>query len=534
MKSVFPKGSLFYLLAWAFLVTILVIPEVNNHTETEDAYVYAKELVEEDKWSALVHNNHKIFHIICDEIYELVKKIGGLDALSVMIQISTVCSVLTLLVWNQIFLLLGVQKWRALLIIALLSVTYNFWRYTHAAEINAMAWLTQALCFYLLLRVSSIHLKIVSLSFMGCLAALVHTVSIIPVTAVVCAYFLFTKKVRHSVCFIITFGCIVFASFSFLDHYRVKGEPKTTELLVLDSFEKGKILGSPKSVNPDKRRLTLKSFPKAAVGLGACAIGTNIVMGYDSVYKILSESLFKDRYLLEERYMAEGVSIPHKVIWIISSSALVLLIIRICLVGVGQMRGYKQIGNLIAKCFEEPFFPALWVGCMVSAVFIFWFEPGNPEMWALLLPVLFLPIYVIWSFVSLRKVALLYPLLLLVNYVGGISLLEDTKRDYFHATLVPLLSDARDGDVLMKSVVHSGIPRYVNYYYPSILVETIIVDSQLNKRYEKIIQYLSEGKRIFLHQEVLMREEGFGINLHSINLGFIPHYSGGGEIIALP
>ena len=58
-----------YALVWLVILSVLFLPRVVNHTETEDAYSYALELVEKDQWAELVHDHHKIYHIICYEIY---------------------------------------------------------------------------------------------------------------------------------------------------------------------------------------------------------------------------------------------------------------------------------------------------------------------------------------------------------------------------------------------------------------------------------------------------------------------------------
>ena len=520
------------LVGWGVVILVLFLPVVNNHTETEDAYMYAQQLVETDDWAQLIHPNHRIYHIIGDEFYSLTKALFGIDALSSLVWLSRICALLTLVFLNLFFRSQGVPPSKALVLLAILSVVYNFWRYSQAAEINAMAWCTQAFCLYLFTKARENLRWVPLLALAGCLATLVHTVNIVPVVAFFGAYYFLSKRLLSLGVFFLTLLVFTGGLFKWSDRYIVK---KEVAIAILEQEVKVSkdAIAEPRS-RESMRKLDLKSFPKAVVGLGVATVGVNTLMGFDSIYFPLKHSLFKERYLYEERFMAKNISLWHKGGWglfLVSTVGgalwLILLLIRkakSCF-HLSNFSELKSFGseNLVVFC-------AL-ITAVTSLVFVLWFEPGNPEMWALLLPMLILPVLLLLVNLELKPLFIFYTLFAATNYAGGMSLLAGPHRDYFHATLEPLLEESREGDVLLKAQNHSGIPRYTNYNYPGIEVGTLSVDEYLPNRVDKIIQMLLNGRRIFVHREVLEREGSFGFDLESKNLNFtLDQQSGGGEL----
>jgi hypothetical protein len=516
-----------YAFVWLVILSVLFLPRVVNHTETEDAYSYALGIVETDQWAELVHDHHKIYHIICHEIYGFTRLFAETDALAVLIGISKVCAILTLLILNSFLRRIGIGVWTALWIVGILSVTYNFWRYTHAAEINAMAWLGTSLCLLALTAQKKGLLWCVSLAIIGCVAGLIHTICLVPIAVVSGSYLFFAGRYKLLCVFLGIFSVLVFGIFSAIDHYQVNLPQKPDALEVIGKEANREMVVVYEEFA--KNEISLKSFPRAVVGLGVCFIGTNLLMGLDQLHSALRDSLFKGRYLYEEYHMARDLPVWHWMIWGASLVSLIvfsLVLLRAIYRSTHCPKGFRQC-VLLARQF--PVHTALWIASGSCAFFVLWFEPGNPEMWALVLPTLALPFLILLKSISLNRLVLLYVLLCIVNYSGGMMLLKDPKRDYYAATLTPLLSGAKAGDLFVKSQMHTGLVRYTNYNYRGVAVGSLIADADLRARYEIIKQYLESGHKVFVHREVVERDGSFGMNLHEVGLTFVPTSAGGGE-----
>lgn len=518
--------SIHYVLAWSVLLMVLFLPQVNNHTETEDAYMYAQQLVEVDSWAHLIHTNHKIYHVICNEAFNLLNKFYEIDALSTLILISKVSAFLSLILLNQCFLLLGLNRWKALVILALLSVTYNFWRYTHAAEINAMAWLSQSIFIYLLLKSRTASGKVwpIAIGAFVVFSALIHTINVIPLTIIGGTFYFFSKQYVKGLLFASSLTLLIFSSFAFIEQQHIHTKPKADALLTNNNASTSKQLTYKKE---SAKKLSLKSLPKATVGLGASIIGSNIVMGYDSLYFYFRDSLFKDRYLFEERHAAKGLPNWYKTLWLI----LLLTFLGALVIIFWNMLTLPSTKGILASLSSNSINSSLWCGCITSLLFVLWFEPGNPEMWTLVLPIIIIPFLLLLTKIPIKKLEILYILFAFLNYIGGIHLLRDYSRDYFYTTVTPLLKVANDGDLLLKSSIHSGIPRYAYYNYPNVNIGTLNINGDLNEKYEIIKNYLEGGKRVFVHEEILNRSEKFGTDLAEHNLKFVPNPQTGGQIL---
>ncbi len=517
------KNRAFYLLGWGVLLIILLTPRINNHTETEDAYQYAQQVRDTDDWAQLIHPNHKLYHIICDEVHSFVNVFAVVEPLSTLIGISTICALASIACLYFFLVKIGLTHGKSLLVIAILSVTYNFWRYTHAAEINAMAWFGQSL--FLLTLMSSRHSKglfwPLTVAIIGVSATLVHTICIVPTAVIGVGYYFFSKRYRSLFVFVAALGVATFASFYTVDRYQQQN------LNIVEGLTKSK-KETPLTKKENAKNLTLKSFPKAAVGLGASVVGTNLIMGFDRVYDLLSNGLFRERYLYEERFMAQGTPLWHKVGWI---SMLVALFI----VGGGilltQLKKLTLNKSFFRTLFDKPESAAIWIGSLMCTVFILWFEPGNPEMWALILPVILLPYLIFMGSASYGKLGGFYLFFTATNYLGGISLLSNLDRDYYYATLEPQLRDSAPGDLVLRNEKHSGIPRYLSYHYPNLKSVVFPVDLETAAQDDFIQNHLEQGRKVFIHQEITNDPKSLKTNLHQANLVFVPdRLSGGGQL----
>ena len=516
------------ILGWLAVLLILFLPEVNNHTETEDAYEYARQLVATDSWAQLIHPNHKIYHIICDEAYTVLNTLFGIEALEALIWVSRFCAFLTLVFLNAFLLSIGVKPAKALILLGILSVVYNFWRYTQAAEINAMAWAAQSFCLLIFIKAKDRIAWVPLLAGAGCVATLVHTINIVPVVVIFGTYFFISRKFASLGVYAGLVVALTAISFISLDSYVVKKESKVDVLeagIVIEDGERSVRRPARESM----RKLDFKSAQKAVVGFGVCTVGVNALMGYDQVYYPLKESLFKERYLYEERFMAEGLPGWHQVLWGLS---LIVLGGWSCWVVFVVVRGFLRRRDVPWKkqLSKHPVEISLGVGGIVSFVFILWFEPGNPEMWALLLPSIVSPLLLALSALEIKYLGITYLVLMVTNWLGGMSLLNQEQRDYFCATVMPLIADAKEGDVLVKAKIHSGITRYSNYFKPDVKVGTLHEDQYYSSRLEVIHEVLSEGRRVFVHREVVEKLSDIQADVKLRGMQLVLDQTGGGEL----
>ena len=360
----------------------------------------------------------------------------------------------------------------------------------------------------MLLRWGKSALGIFSFVLFCCVAVLIHTVCIVPVLTAAGVYYTILRKWKHLAATIVGSLALIFVSFVALDNYT----QVESNCVSCDENVPAEVVRKESA-----RTLTWKSFPKAVVGLGSCIISGNHVLANDVLYQWLNDGLFKDRYLYEERYLARSIPLlTHVFWWLLLCCTLILLYLCVknseC-----QMMQFEW-----KYLMDQPPHNFLFLGtCLVSTIFVLWFEPGNPEMWTLLLVPIILPfLYISVTKCRISTLVCSYILIGGMNFLVGIMPLTTRDGDYYWATLNSISGQAQKGDVLLKASNHTGITRYMSYYYSDIeqnVWEVGLLETLLYERKPK--------SRVFIHQELFcveafMREVDFlGVKIERLKSG---------------
>ncbi|MGE9268486.1 MAG: hypothetical protein ACQKBY_10340 [Verrucomicrobiales bacterium] len=512
--------SKLWLLAYLALAGVFFCPRIANHSEAEDAFTYARE-VEERPYREILHPNHRLYHPLAKAVFELS---GAEKSYHVLVGLSRAGAVLALGFFYLLLRDLGVGgEGRRFALVAGLALTYGFWRYAHEVEVYAVG--------------SAILLGVIWLVFRlpekgrGVLCALlivfalnVHRALGPPLVVLALAYLVGRKDWRGLAFALLFLPSAYLITERLADLTSVTRAQPRDELAVLLHEE----LRSQRAVDRAEATLSPASVPKAVVGLGSAVVGTNLIMGVDPVYELLQNRLFPYRFLEEERMMAEGWPLWQITLW------------TLCLLGVVVL-GLVMAWQLRALPGQWRGWSAqTWAVILAAGAYgamIFAFEPGNPEMWLLGVPLFWLMAALLTRAVASRWLAGWVACLAMGNFLGGISLLADEERDYHYVTSAEVRREARPGDLYLLGVTNAVHDRYVNYRVKNL---TIISVPRQSARFAEFYQLLSNeikgGRRVFVHETLSERKGGFGEDLADFGLVYEPGMSiaGGGELRLAP
>lgn len=503
------------------MMGVFYFPPIENRTEAEDAYWYARD-VEVLPFRQLLHPHHRLYHPFAKGVF-LVS--GAERSFDVLVVLSAVLAGSGLFVF---YWLVRRQRdcgpWQSLAWTGCLAFSYGYWRYAREVEVYAMGWLGCLLAVWFLFEVKGSWRKGLVFAVMVVLVLNVHRALGPPLLVMGLAYFLHQRQWR------VALGCAGFGLVGYLAVEASFGAVSIPKERGAESSEISQFFSEDalRSVGEERRKgrsLKLSSLPKAAVGLGVSLMGGSVLMSSDEVFEFFSHTLFPYRFMEEEKMMAEGVSAWWVVPWFLGVAIVVILLIRVVLDFILKYR--KSLSRVSVEVW------AVAAGFFSYAGMIVIFEPGNPEMWLLGLPLFWLMVVVLSRGVSCLRVGTLAVNLVLTSYVGGMALLSDKGSDYHDFTSSLVRRAGSDGDLYLmgtQNVVHK---RYVNY---TVGVETVVVrigDERLPEFYELIRGEIEDGRRVFVHETLSVLDPALiaasGLRFHGS--GDNMKSRGGGELI---
>ncbi|MFV0338101.1 MAG: hypothetical protein ACK5LK_07660 [Chthoniobacterales bacterium] len=495
----------FLLLFW-----VLVLPKVVNHTEAEDAYSYARQ-VETQSYLEILHPHHRLYHPFAKWIYELSSAKRSFD---VLVTLSLVLALLALPGFYFLLKRLGIDsRARAFCCTVALGLSYGYWRYAHEVEGYSMGILVAIIVLYALFTFKG-RWQGVGAALLIVLALNVHRALGPPLLITALVLYTTRRDWRQLIIFTLVGTVIYFGTEKTMGHLARRPSMPPPQQNFENYFTENNGLEGQKQTTkkPLSKRLSLSSFPKAAVGFGSSIVGVNLLMGIDPVYDFLQNQLFPDRFLAEERMMAKGSPLWQYSLWggcLIALGIIALLI------------GWRAKFDCFTWEAWSPEWLATIMGTGAYAGMITVFEPGNPEMWLLGLPFFWASAAFVTRKIELSYLVAFIFFLGLSSWLGGMALLGDPGKDYHRVTSENVRQKAVRGDIYLLGYVGGVHQRFVNYENDVTIIFLPKKSEKFPVFYKDIAEYLRKGNQIFVHQTVLNREERFGTDLDQFDLKFI-------------
>ena len=437
-------------LAFTGLFLFLWIFPINNHSEAEDAYMYAWEAENLSYYDLTsIYASHRLYHPLSKGIHELS---GGERSFELLGWFSRVVTAGSLVLFFFLLLRLGVEsRARAFVLTCLFAVVYGVWRYSSEVEIYALTWLVGLGVVWLTFLKLNDRVRPVIFGLAGVLASLVHFGIAVPIGVFLGCFLLRKHGIVAALVFGVVFSGGVFGAKRGIDLVMPRTQVPISEVRGFDPVESNEVKWVP------YQKFELNSLPKAGVGLGASLVGVAPIMSFDRLFIFLSEKVFPYRHLEEERFLVEDLGWVSKFIWIGGLGVL----------GVISFYWMWSFASppkkFFSKVWTEP-----WVGALVMASFayagmILYFEPENPEMWVMGLPFFGLLVCVLSEKVPSKMIGAALLALAATNYVGGVGLLRDPAKDWNRVLSAAVIEEGKDGDVWLVSDFNSNRCRLVLY-----------------------------------------------------------------------
>lgn len=442
LVGAFPALFVFLVLLMVYALTFPA-----NHSESEDAFHYAWE-VENSALTDLFYTSHLLYRPAMRLLW-LVSGHLGFDgrAYSLMAKASMLAGALAatilFLLQRRIFAA-DADRGRvggfALIFSLLMSFSYNYWRYSCEAEIYIPAILVSTLLLFVVINQRLSPRRTIFGGVLGALTVMTHIAGAALALIGVPAYYLARRRWRLAGLHLLLVALVLGAAFFLLGS--------------TSGFQKG----SPLHSQPSESGLQLENLPRAGVAVGQSIVSGNFLFASPVLRDEIS-ARYPYRMLAEEELMGEQA--PAHLFW--SGTVTLVLLACCCLAALSALFKHRQ--KLVESVSAHKALLSLllpWIGSYAAVMLLL--EPGNPEIWIMLLPALWLLTALVFRPLaeSGGGTVLLFALLALLfihNWVGGMALLQDREGDYNWRKARWVLEQAGPDD----RVLTAGNPVFVFY-----------------------------------------------------------------------
>jgi hypothetical protein len=427
-RRLFPVAVFFAALAFLSLT----VPA--NHSEAEDAYYYAR-MAQQGTGPELFHAHHLLYLPLMRGLFCAAQHAGySGNAFSLLTGVSVFSGALAVFLFAALLLQLDVPLRCVAGFAAALLFSYGFWRYSTTVEIYTPASALSLLTVYCAVRATDRRFFVGSV-LSGGMALLVHLVTLPVVLLAVPSVFLFRRQRLPALLYTIGVCLIVLAGCG-----AVIGSGIHPETFVDSQVQRGTL------ANPF-------TWLSALAAWGQTVLSGNFLFSIPAVSERIVR-LFPFHMLQEELFM--GAQAPA---WIPPAVSITFGL------AAGLAAGLLAVSlRYVQKLWKHP--PGLSVPVLIwlviAAGMALCFEPANPEMWICVLPPFWLLAALVWSAVPERRLlgwlpAVLAAVLLLHNWVGGMSLVRRPEGDYCRQKAAWIIQHARPDDLILTADSHSFV-----------------------------------------------------------------------------
>ncbi|ELR73342.1 hypothetical protein C900_04194 [Fulvivirga imtechensis AK7] len=442
MKLVKPTNKLYVYLTAFFLVQIMLIAFYPaNRTEVDDGFWYAAG-IRDEPYLKLFNPRFFLFLPLFKALYELVSLTGlRIDAYHFMCAVSMIFAGLTLvLLYDILRQYMHFKTKTAFFIVALLAISYQFWRYSVEAEVYVLSMFLIVLILKLCLKLkesASWH-HVLLLCILGAFTTLLYKPNFIPLYAVFPAIFLYYKRYKAFIVYYALSAVFIVGSF-FIVYLQLPEEGTfLTYLFGGTNHPVG---------NPAVSVLVITSNILSLMWIFGFEEATTFIID-KFPHKVIQEELFLAQQIGREKYLLLGVL------------CLLALLFIILVVNAIRRRDVFKMGR-----FRILAIMALWV--LVYGGFLLLMDPTSNEPWLMLQ----IPILVFFGAIlieplskSLQWIAPTFLVLVFINNtVGGMNLLRQLDYDYYYKKSEWLINNATGDDYIISYGPMSFI-RYLRYY----------------------------------------------------------------------
>ena len=438
------KFPLKYLALFAAVLAFLVLTVPVNHSEAEDAYYYAR-MAERGAWSEMFHAHHLLYLPLVRGVYR-VMQFAGYDgrALPVLIAVSMVSGALAVCLFSALLKRFGIRRENRLFA-ALLLFSYGFWRYSITAEIYIPVTALSLLTLYCAVRAEERLLFFVFSILSGTFSLLLHLVSLPAVLLAVPLLLAFRQPRRRAAVYLLLTGLFAAAVYWI-----------AAQSVGLTVFTDTQIARDP--------LLATRVWLRGIAAFGQNLLSANFLFSIPSVCNGL-QTLFPVQMLQEEVFMGQAAAPAIR--WLapvtLGPAAAFFMVLL-----------FSAVRNIRRTVVEHPV-PAgaclLWLGGIAAMAFLF--EPANPEMWICILPPFWLLLVLLWNRASnrLHLIPVLLAVALLVhNWIGGMSLVQNPDSDYCRQKGAWIAEQAKPDDLILTADSHSFVT-FLAYRTPARIID---------------------------------------------------------------
>jgi hypothetical protein len=419
-----------------------------NHSEAEDSYYYAR-MAEQGAWSEMFHAHHLIHLPLMRMVFRAVQFAGYTGrSFPVLVGVSMVSGALAACLFAALLRRTGAKKTAAIPFACAMLFSYGFWRYSTTVEIYASASALSLLTVYLAVRSAERPLFFPVCVLAGSLALLLHLVAIPVVLMAVPLFYMLRKQSLRAGLYAVATPLLAAIGYGAVLARGIR------PVVFSDAFVQRTALLDP------------VTWLKALVAWGQVVLSGNFLFSLPAAAERIIR-LFPFQMLQEELFA--GTHAPSWVSFIAPVTFGLALSLAIALLWI-ILRNFRNIHSA-----ESAVLAAVFVWLAGTAGMAMCFEPSNPEMWVCVLPPFWLLAGLIWSALPDSRLFRWMPValaavLLLHNWVGGMSLVRNPKGDYCRQKGAWIVEQARPGDLILSADSHSFIT-FLEYQTPAGILD---------------------------------------------------------------
>ncbi len=419
-----------------FLLYASTIP--GNHTEAEDVFDYAWE-IENHQVSELFYSSHLIYHPLMKVVFSAAEFCGYDGRVyPLMIGFSLLCGALTIALFYLLLSRISNVFTTGSVPISIfhlplfLAFSYNFWRYSCEGEVYIPALAATVLSLWVIVRSDLSARRVVFGGVLAAFAVLMHIANAAFAIVAMPLYYLFRKRFKLAALHLVVTGLFLMTVFG--------------GIALSCGFQKG----SPLRNQPAEAGFQMANLARGGVAFGQCVASGNFLFA-SSRFRDWIQKEYPYRMLGEEVFMGEQAS-PLR-FW---SSSVTLLTLAIVLSALAffVFKERRDVRNFFCRQSALLALLTVWMAVYVAVMLVL--EPGNPEIWIMLL----LPF---WLGTSLLTASLMWIrsgryllyagviVLLAHNWLGGMAMIQDEHGDYNQQKADWVIKNAQKGDIVLTA-----------------------------------------------------------------------------------